>query len=50
VVLDLSLDGEQEEQRERARTSAVAEGVPHLRMMQVGHASGDRNGKPEKNR
>ncbi len=44
-----SKTGEQEEPRERARTSAVAEETTRTRMMQAGHASGDRNGKPEKN-
>ncbi len=41
--------GEQEEPRERACVSA-GEGATRLRMMQAGHASGDRNSKLEKNR
>ncbi len=49
-MLEGSQTGEQEEPSERARTSAVAEATTRTRMMQAGHASGDRTSKPEKNR
>ncbi len=48
-MLNLSQTGKQEEPRELARTSAD-EGATRFRMMQAGHASGDRNSKLEKNR
>lgn len=48
-MLEGSQTGKQEEPRERACVSAD-EGATRLRMMQAGHASGDRNSKLEKNR
>jgi hypothetical protein len=47
-MLEGSHAGEQGEPRDRALAS-VDEGAIRLRMMQAGHASGDRNSKPEKN-
>ncbi len=48
-MLEGSQTGEQEEPRERVHTSADESAI-RLRMMQAGHASGDRNSKLEKNR